>query len=85
MEKRMQRWIGKSELEVISKVGLPQATYVVEQHKFLRYDYSRVVSVPGFGGHEGFDFDRNCTITVDIVGGVVAAFRLEGNDCIASE
>ncbi|MCR0982997.1 hypothetical protein [Roseomonas populi] len=51
LDQRLSTFVGRSELELVSALGVPTRHYETGGQKFLQYDEQRTVAFPaGFGG-----------------------------------
>ncbi|MBP0443417.1 hypothetical protein J8J14_01380 [Roseomonas sp. SSH11] len=47
LDERLATYIGRSELELVSSLGVPTRSYETGGQKFLQYEENRTVAVPG--------------------------------------
>lgn len=80
-EKRAASFNGKTEVDLIRTLGVPQQSYETGEKKFLTYSTSRFVMVPTAHGNLGNTL--SCQITFEIDRGVVVGSSWRGNDCQA--
>lgn len=90
-------FVGRSDAEVVRRLGVPTRTYEADGHRFLAYaeHRSEILSTGlgagdfgGFGYYgSGFGFssseviDRVCETTFELVNGRVMTWSLRGNAC----
>ena len=60
-DQRQATFVGRSEAELVSALGVPARTYDTEGRRFLQYEDRRIVSYPGsvgfgYGGYYGRRF-----------------------------
>lgn len=96
---QMAAFVGRSEAELVSALGVPDRTHEAGGLRFLEYERRRLVGTPagtaaGFGrfgwpygyglGYGGTFVDtRECDTTFTLRGGRVERFSRRGNDCRA--
>ncbi|MBY0331344.1 MAG: hypothetical protein K2X49_11815 [Acetobacteraceae bacterium] len=92
---RLQPWIGRSELDLVSAFGVPSGTYEVEGTKFLQFVQQRTIFAPAdypyyrpygrFGPLMGPAFPPTvvvgCEVTFALRRGVVESFSFRGEGC----
>ena len=94
LEVRLQPWVGRSEGDLVAAFGVPAATYVVGDRKFLQFAQRRtqvVASDPWFYrpyGRFGPLWQPSpgyilvgCDVTFSLRQGVVEAFSFRGEGC----
>jgi hypothetical protein len=95
LQERLQVWIGRSEIDLVSAFGVPAGTYEVDGVKFLSFVQQRTQIVPGdypfyrpygrFGPLAGPAWPAtvliSCQITFAIRRGLVESFSFRGEGC----
>ena len=95
LEARLQPWIGRTEFDLVSSLGVPAGTYEVEGTKFLSFVQQRTQFAPAeypfyrpygrFGPLTGPAWPATivvgCQITFALRGGVVDSFSFRGEGC----
>ena len=96
LEQRLLPFIGQSEGELVTALGVPERTYETEGRKFLAYEERRSYLMPdpywprpyGFGRRFGppwspgpYYVTRTCDITFTLRGGRVESFAARGDGC----
>jgi len=89
-------FVGRSEDEVVRRLGVPSRTFEANGRKFLAYaehrtEVSTVGISFGFGGFDSFGtgfgyspsqvIDRGCETTFEVANGRVLTWSLRGNAC----
>lgn len=96
LAERLQPWIGKSELDLVSAFGVPAGTYTVDGVKFIQFTAQRAILAPtpppviGPYGRWGGPFWAGgypqtlvvpCEVTFALRQGVADSFTYRGEGC----
>jgi hypothetical protein len=95
LQERLQVWIGRSEVDLVSAFGVPAGTYEVDGVKFLSFVQQRTQIVPAdypfyrpygrFGPIMGPAWPATillaCQVTFALRRGVVESFSFRGEGC----
>lgn len=96
LQERLQPWIGKSELDLVTAFGVPAGTYEVDGVKFIQFTAQRVVLAPapapvfwGYGrwgpAWGGAAYPQTivlgCEVTFALRRAVVDSFSFRGDGC----
>lgn len=97
LDERLATYVGRSELELVSTLGVPTRSYETGGQKFLQYEDNRTVAVPGgfVGGPWGGPWGRGyyggfsttayapvqCDVTFALREGRVASYVYRGQGC----
>jgi hypothetical protein len=96
LQERLSVWIGRSELDLVTELGVPNRTYELEGRRFLQYEQRRAIPVaspaygPGFGpwGYRGGFWPPppayavvGCDVTFLIRQERVESFTFRGQGC----
>jgi hypothetical protein len=97
LQQRLSTFVGRTELELVTQLGVPSRTYEVEGRRFLQYDQRRTVPVApafGYGAPIGPWGPRwgywppppsfavvECDVTFELVEGRVTGFSFRGQGC----
>jgi hypothetical protein len=83
----LQPWTGAQEAELLRGWGLPTRSHEAGGHRFIVYESSRNVHVPGTAaagtgaGNPAMDVHLSCTTTFELEQGRVVSWSYQGNDC----
>jgi len=97
LAERLQGFVGQSELQLVTALGVPNRTYDVEGRRFLQYEQRRVIYYqdPGFYRPYGGPWSQRwgwwpppaipatiqCDITFDLQDSRVRGFSFRGEGC----
>ena len=96
IDERLSTYIGRSELDLVSTLGVPTRSYETGGQKFLQYEENRTVALPGgFAGGPWGPYGRGfyggfstttyaplqCDVTFALQGGRVSAYTFRGQGC----
>lgn len=91
-QKRLDTWLGHSENELVSSLGIPNGSYEREINnkkvKYLTYNSTRNQYIPN-GNHIGPGLNGNfvgkhCTTSFAIEDDKIVSWKYDGNDCVAN-
>lgn len=95
-QQRMATYVGRSEADLVSGMGVPVRTYETGGRRFLQYEQQSTVTVPGdpwgYGGGPWWGYRRpwavppsyavvTCDITFALRQGLVENFTARGQGC----
>ena len=86
-EARMGQYVGRTEAQLVSSLGVPVRSFQVGNRTFLQYERRLITADagPGWGWGGGVNVQTwDCNTTFEVVDGRVASFTSRGNDCLAT-
>lgn len=88
-EKVLNTWIGKTETEMVEKMGPPNGTYQLPKQKVLTYSYSTIASTtiysPQLATAATVSSESGCRTHFFIANDVVVKWLYFGSECKALE
>jgi hypothetical protein len=94
LDQRLQAWVGRSETDLVTALGVPGGTYETGRLKFLQYTTQQTQILPGDPWWGPRPWTRwgpvmaapvyvvtACTVTFNLRGGVVEGFSFRGEGC----
>ena len=95
MQERLQVYVGNSELELVTALGVPVRTYEVEGRRFLQYEQRRTAYYQDPGPYRPYGFwapragwpgpvlpaTIECDVTFELRDGRVQGFSYRGQGC----
>jgi hypothetical protein len=92
LTERLSAYVGVTEVELVSALGVPARTHEAGGLRFLQYERRRTVVQPPdpfwggpfgpwWGGFPGYAYTVGCDITFTLRDGRVESFALRGDAC----
>lgn len=91
-EKFLNSWVGANEKDLIKALGTPNDQYKSSSTKFLTYQKTYTIEVPGTAptysnpdGNPAFNVQTFCKTTFEVKDEYILNWQWEGNGCKAKE